>query len=298
MLWSDFPTPGAERVAEYGHFVEDLIATIEESRILDIPDDLEAQLLKAFRLPAVGGQTLTGDAQRLRRLIDQSVAIAHDFSCGPGTTAETRSEALRVLLLQQIELSWWSHSPDYRDEAEIVRSGEFMHLGWARRSGLVRFGFRLQSEHFVPLARNYLERRWIPRHGPGTPGLSCAYIRPEMISFLNALADEWTERVGTSAPFLWVNSVTRTVGQQRLLQALGFTANDPSVHCRGWAADIEMKWVEQFGLRSSLESMLKAHYQRGSINLIKEGRIWHVSPSPQTVADICSGSDDAVRVLV
>jgi Family of unknown function (DUF5715) len=297
MLWSDFPTPGATKVAEYGQFVDDLIWTLEDARVFDDPAALKAQLIQAFR-PSAGGQTLSNDATRLPRLIAQSLEIARTFSSGPGTTAETRSEALKVLFLQQIELTWWSHTPDYPDEEAVVRSEEFVHLDWARRTGQVRFGFRLQSDHFVPLARNYLERRWIPRHGPGTPGLSCPYIRPEMIRFLNVLADEWTERVGTSAPFFWVNSVTRTIVQQKQLQTLGFTAHDPSVHCRGWAADIEMKWLEQFDMRSSLESMLQAHHRRGSINLIDEGRIWHISPNPQTVADICSGSDDAVRVLI
>ena len=105
-------------------------------------------------------------------------------------------------------------------------------------------------------------------------------IRPEMLRVLNVLSQDFADRCPPGAPQMWVNSITRSVDQQRHLRRLGFTAHIPSAHCRGWAADIEMLWLEKFGTRDALAAVLLGRRDRGELNVIDEGRIWHISPNP------------------
>ena len=68
------------------------------------------------------------------------------------------------------------------------------------------------------------------------------------------------------------------------LQELGFSAHLPSAHCRGWAADLEVAWLERFGARGALVEVLQDYQRRGLVNAIDEGRIWHICLNPQHAA--------------
>lgn len=109
-----------------------------------------------------------------------------------------------------------------------------------------------------------------------------------MVTLLNLFACHFKELAGEDAPALWVNSVTRSMSHQRHLQRLGFAAFIPSVHCRGWAADIETAWYERHNLRETLESVLQHNHNEGLINGIDEGSIWHVCVNPARLGELAS----------
>ena len=109
-------------------------------------------------------------------------------------------------------------------------------------------------------------------------------IRPAMLALLNEIADRTAAACPPRTPPLWVTSVTRTVEHQQHLRSLGFSALTPSAHCRGWAADIEVSWFSDFDAAEQLKGVLNDYFDAGSLNVIDEGRAWHVCLNP-TFAD-------------
>jgi hypothetical protein len=115
-------------------------------------------------------------------------------------------------------------------------------------------------------------------------------VRPQLLRVLNSLAGQYSALGPPGSPPLWVNSVTRSLDQQKHLRRLGFTAHIPSAHCRGWAADIEMLWFERFGSREALAAVLLDRRDRGDLNVIDEGRVWHICPNPARLDSFGVGS--------
>ena len=81
----------------------------------------------------------------------------------------------------------------------------------------------------------------------------------------------------------------RSVHHQGRLRDLGFTALLPSAHCRGWAADVEMTWFERFGANGALRDVLLDYQASGVLNVIDEGRAWHLCLAPHAVARYAAG---------
>jgi hypothetical protein len=73
------------------------------------------------------------------------------------------------------------------------------------------------------------------------------------------------------------------VEHQHRLKSLGFSAMVPSAHCRGWAADIEVAWFQRFGADDTLREILLSYLDQGILNVIDEGRAWHVCMNPSKV---------------
>ena len=76
------------------------------------------------------------------------------------------------------------------------------------------------------------------------------------------------------------HSTVRSVSHQRHLQTLGYSALLPSSHCSGWAADIEMAWLQHQGTADALRSVLLDYRDRDVLNVIDEGQAWHVCLNP------------------
>jgi hypothetical protein len=104
-----------------------------------------------------------------------------------------------------------------------------------------------------------------------------------MLGVLNEVAAATRAAAPAGTPPIRVTSVTRTVEHQQRLRSLGFSALLPSAHCRGWAADIEVAWFERFGAAGALRGVLLDHLDRGVLNVIDEGRAWHVCLNPAEV---------------
>lgn len=218
-------------------------------------------------------------------LTTRAIQALLDFSPRESATARTPIHEVQILLLQQIDLAWWSGSEDFATDDQLAASAELVDLRALRRRGELDFKFAIASDSFLPRVYKYAIRRGLPWVAPGTPGLSSPYVRPQMVALLNEIAARFQLASDGSAPPLWVNCITRTVVDQCRLQELGFSAHYPSAHCRGWAADIEVGWYERFGVREALVGVLEDLRARDIINAIDEGRIWHVSPNPAHIKD-------------
>jgi hypothetical protein len=101
-----------------------------------------------------------------------------------------------------------------------------------------------------------------------------------MVAVLNEVADRVALLAPPAAPPIWVNSIVRSVAHQRRLQQLGFTALLPSAHCCGWAADIELAWFDRFQAAAALRDVLFDYQASGVLNVIDEGRAWHLCLAP------------------
>ena len=111
-----------------------------------------------------------------------------------------------------------------------------------------------------------------------------------MLGLLNEIAAAVAAIAPSGTPPIRVNSIVRTVEHQNHLKALGFSALSPSAHCRGWAADIEVTWFERFDAADSLREVLLDYLDRGVLNVIDEGRAWHVCLSPEFAHRYASGA--------
>ena len=165
----------------------------------------------------------------------------------------------------------------------MAASIELLDLVVERRRGNVAFSFGIASDGLVRRGRDFAVQRLFPEREPRGPGLTCTRIRPAMLGVLNEVATATRVVAPTGTPPIRVTSVTRTVEHQQRLKALGFSALLPSAHCRGWAADIEVAWFERFGADGALRDVLLDYLDRGVLNVIDEGRAWHICLNPAEV---------------
>ena len=229
---------------------------------------------------------LVGAHVDVENLVERAVAAAARFRPRAAATAGSPAHEVEILLRQQIDLAWWAGAEDFDTDADLEASSQMVDLRRLRRNKELRFRFVLASDRLGPRAYKYAIRTWFPSYGPGTPGLSSPYARPQMVTLLNRIADEFSQQAGPQAPPLWINCITRTVADQCQLLDLGFSAHYPSAHCRGWAADLEVGWYERFGLDGVLTGILTQWAEDGKITAIDEDRIWHVCPHPSFVGEL------------
>jgi hypothetical protein len=205
------------------------------------------------------------------------------FIASPASNATDPVGVLRIVLLQQLDLCWWSFVPDLADGKAVAASPELIDLRPLRQGGGVHFGFGIGSDRLLRRGRDYVVQRLRPSREPRGPGLPFLRARPEIISLLNEIADTVAALAPSGTPPVWVNSIVRSVEHQRRLRGLGFTALLPSSHCRGWAADVELAWFDRFGADGALREVLLGYMTSGVLNVIDEGRAWHVCLSPHAV---------------
>ena len=108
-----------------------------------------------------------------------------------------------------------------------------------------------------------------------------AHIKVELLGLLNEISVFISEQYGRTIK-IQVNSLIRTIEHQEQLIKIGFTFSKFSSHCNGYAVDIERKWYVMndrvlFGI---IDSCLKMYAEKGIINLIDEGIVWHICLNP------------------
>jgi hypothetical protein len=262
----------------YREHVDRLIGELAGSPHIDsaaVGEALDAWI----RLPdaAVVVDRTPGGAARIAR---QAAEEFSGFSASAASNASDPLASLRIALLQQIDLAWWADVPDLADAVAVARSAELVDLTAVRARGGVRFGFGVASDRLARRVRDAAVQRLLPRREPRGPGLPFPAARPEVVAVLNDVADTVARQAPAGTPPIWVTSTVRSVEHQRRLRHLGFTALLPSVHCRGWAADVEVSWYERFGAAGLLRDVLIDFQKQGLLNVIDEGRAWHLCLSP------------------
>jgi hypothetical protein len=213
------------------------------------------------------------------RIVTQAVEDYRRHRPSEASNAESPAGLVRILLLQNIDLTWWDESRDFETEADAKGAG-LLDLVSLRRQGRVDFGFGIASDGLVRRTRDFIIQRVVPHREPRGPGLAFTAIRPAMLGVLNELAVAVRSTGPAKTPPIRVNSIVRTVAHQEHLKTLGFSALSPSAHCRGWAADIEVSWFERFGAADGLREVLLDYLDRGVLNVIDEGRAWHICLNP------------------
>ena len=217
------------------------------------------------------------------RLIRQSFEEFERFRPSQASNAQTPAGMVRILLLQNLDLLWWDQFEDFETNDDVTSDPNLVDLRTLRRRGGVRFGFGIAPKSILGRGRDFLVQRVLPHRQPSGPGLAVTKVRPEMLALLNELADAVAAKAPAKTPRMWVTSVTRSVTYQDHLRSLGFSALLPSAHCRGWAADIEVAWFAQYGATEALTSTLLSYLELGILNVIDEGRAWHVCLNPAAV---------------
>jgi len=278
---SAFEVDPARLLKERRASIDALYERIEALGPAADPSEVAGLLAEGLAEPSLAFlSSLEGGQQRL---IDQSVVEYGRFVPSVASNAATAAGLVRILLLQNVDLVWWDHDDDLLADADAVNAPDYLDLVAERRHGSVRFSFGVASDGIVRRGRDFLVQRLFPGHEPRGPGLSFTCIRPAMLGVLNEVADQVGQLAPRGTPPIRVNSIVRSVEHQRRLRALGFSALLPSAHCRGWAADIEVTWFERFAADDVLRDVLLDYLDRGVLNVIDEGRAWHICLAPDFV---------------
>ena len=218
------------------------------------------------------------------KMVEQAADEYARFEPTQASNVGSAAALVRILLLQTLDLAWWGSVPDFSDDASVEHAPDLVDLCDLRRAGAVDFGFGVASDGLVHRGRDFLVHRLLPDREPRGPGLPFVRVRPAMVAMLNEIAGITAKKAPSEAPPIWVNSIVRSVEHQKKLRRLGFSALLPSVHCRGWAADIELAWFERFGAADALREVLLGQLDEGVLNVIDEGRAWHVCLAPDHAA--------------
>ena len=261
--------------------IDAVYETLEDLGDAADPETVGTVVAEALGQPSLGFlSNLRGGPDRLVR---QSIEEFRRFVPSAASNAASGAGLVRILLLQSVDLVWWDDEPDFAIDADVASSDELVDLVDERRQGRVGFSFGIASDGWGGRGRDFLVQRLFPGREPRGPGLSCTQVRPALLGVLNEVAAVTRAAAPPGTPPIRVTSVTRTVEHQQRLMALGFSALLPSAHCRGWAADIEVAWFERFGADGALRDVLLDYLDRGVLNVIGEGRAWHVCLNPAEV---------------
>ena len=223
---------------------------------------------------------LPGGARSALARIEREVL---DFRPSPRSNASAPASLLKILLLHQIDVVWWSSVAPFADDLAVLSSTDLISLVGLRQRRLLPFSFRVGATGFPGRVRNYAVRRFLPDLEPRSSGLSFPLARPAIIGLLAEIATSFAEAAPEWRRGLWVNCIVRSVQGQRRLKDLGYSAFLPSAHCVGYAADIEMTWLRRHGVAAALQEVLTAYRDAGVLNVIDEGQAWHVCLNPAWV---------------
>jgi hypothetical protein len=235
------------RLADYRTAVDDVAQ--EATGRLGGCDLRTAERLVTERL---GQQDFTSVLSRLEGGVDGVAArVASEIRNYRPSTRSSASDLpafIRILLLSQIDSVWWSGTPPFVSDADILGSNELVDLLPLRSAKMLQFQYRAQSAGLPGRARDWAQRRTLPDIRPRTAGLRFTRSRPAVVAVVN--------------------------------QSLGYAAVLPSSHCTGHACDVEMQWFRRFDQENLLARLLLERQEAGQLNVIDEGQAWHLCINP------------------
>jgi hypothetical protein len=203
----------------------------------------------------------------------------------PLNATSTIASLVRISLLSQIDAVWWGRRPAYETDADVKDAKDLVDLDVMSDEAQLAFCYRHQATTVAARAARSAVRHALPGRSPRTAGLWMARAAPQVVAWLNDVADEFADVSPDGTPPLWVTSVARSVEHQRHLKELGYIAPLPSSHCVGYAADIEIRWYRRFHAHRILRGILLDRQRANEVNIIDEGQAWHVCLHP----DVASG---------
>lgn len=206
-----------------------------------------------------------------------------NYEPSPSNSISSLASLVRITLLAQIDAVWWGRSPMYETDEDVREAQELADLDELDDAGDLRFRYRHQAVTLAARAARSAQRRALPGRAPRTAGLWMPRAQPQVVTWLNGLAEEFARIAPDGTPPLWITSVARSMEHQRHLKDLGYLAPLPSSHCNGYAADIEMKWYRRFRAHRLLRGLLLDRQRANEINVIDEGQAWHICLRPEVV---------------
>ncbi len=268
------------RVAAYHVEVDAAVTRLETALAggVGVPAAMDA-LDHTFRGP-VASQVVDRLPYSREHLLTMARLELERPELGSASNARTHAGSVRILLLHQIDVMWWSEVEPYADDAAVEQAPELLSLPTLQKAGALRFRFATQPVGWWGRGRDYLLRRVARRRRPNVSGMKFLVARAEMIAVLNEIADALSRGAPRGTPPLWVNSTVRSVEHQLHLSSLGYSALLPSSHCLGYGVDVEMAWFETFGADEVLRAILFDYRDRDVLNVIDEGQAWHLCLSP------------------
>jgi hypothetical protein len=273
---ADFP-PAEPDLRAYRSAVADLTAEIAQSTADDgrFAEHILTRRIDERPLSDVLAGTPEGrEAATSKLLFD-----VRNYQPSPRSAANIAA-LVRISMLTQIDALWWGHCLGYETDDDVYDSLQLVDLDELAFAGELSFSYRHQAATLLSRAARSAERRALPGRSPRTAGVSFARARPEVVDWLNVLADEFAEVAPPGTPALWVTSLARSVSHQRHLRSLGYLAPLPSAHCVGSAIDIEIAWYRRFRAHRLLRGLILDHQRADEVNVIDEGQSWHVCLRP------------------
>jgi hypothetical protein len=278
----------------YRTAVEDLVTEVSKHlRPADVPaaGELVAKRLAHPEFTALLSYLDEGVDWAAARLIRE---IRH-YQPSARSSASDLPTFIRILLLSQIDSAWWSGATHFVSDADVLRSTELVDLRPLRSAKVLQFQYRAQPAGLPGRARDWAKRKALPAIRPHVAGLRFTRSRPVVIAAVNLIAREFAAGLPRTPP-LWVTSMVRSVEHQYRLRALGYAAVVPSSHCAGYACDLEVHWFRRFDPDNVLGRLLFERQDAGQLNVIDEGRTWHLCVNPQACHELQAAYDDQMSV--
>lgn len=104
-------------------------------------------------------------------VLERVAAELRTFQPNGHSNASDPAALLKILLLHQVDVAWWSAVEPFADDAAVTSSAKLLPLTALRTAGKLAFRFRAPNG-LAGRARNYAVRRWAPEREPRSSGLS------------------------------------------------------------------------------------------------------------------------------
>lgn len=202
---------------------------------------------------------------------------------------------IRILLLSQIDSVWWGGSTAFTADADVQGSAELVDLAALKSAGLLEFQYHSQPTGLPGRALDWVRRKTLPELRPRVSGLRFTCSRPVVVAIVNQIALDFAAACPPRTPRIWVTSMVRSVEHQYRLRSLGYAAVLPSAHCAGYACDLEGNWFRQFDPDNRLSRLLLERQEAGQLNVIDEGRTWHLCVNPNACDELQDLYDSQLR---
>jgi hypothetical protein len=202
---------------------------------------------------------------------------------------------IRILLLSQIDSVWWSRTIPFTSDADVFCSTELVDLGPLKSAKVLEFQYRPQPVGLPRRAANWAQHKVLPGIRPRIAGLRFTCSRPVVVAVVNQIALDLAAALPPRTPRIWVTSLVRSVEHQHRLRSLGYAAVLPSAHCAGYACDLEVSWFRRFDPDNLLARLLLERQAAEQLNVIDEGRTWHLCVNPNACGELQSAYDSQLR---
>lgn len=277
-------------LGSYRAAVDELVKEVSEHPGAAEPGtvgELAAKRLQEPELSTVLSRLDEGADAAAVRIIDE----IHNFRPNARNSASDLVTFTRIILLSQIDSAWWRGTRPFASDDDVLGSPELVDLRQLKSARRLDFGYRAQPAGLPGRARDWVVHRSLPAYRPRVAGLKFTCSRPAVIAVVNQIALEFAAAMPPRTPRIWVNSMVRSVAHQQRLRSLGYAAVLPSAHCTGYACDLESSWFRQFDPDNVLGRLLLERQQAGQVNVIDEGRTWHLCVNPNACRELRAAYD-------